>query len=243
MVSSWSDEFVVAVGSVTGREHTRLHRNNQDGLAARVEPERILTAVCDGCSGGRSSEVGARLGAAWIVASLPRILADRPDEAELASALADDLLDYLRQIAAGLGGSPEVVRDYLLFTFLAAVIEPDRALVIGLGDGLFAADGERRVIDPGPDNAPPYLAYRLVDPALLTAPPDLTPRLHLRAGTLDSLVLATDGAAALSPGELDHPLYARNPSLLQKRLNAAERRLGDDTSLVLVRRAVRGEQP
>ena len=51
-----------------------------------------------------------------------------------------------------------------------------------------------------------------------------------------SLVLGTDGAAALSPDELDDPLYARNPSLAQKRLNAAERRLGDDASLVVIRR-------
>ena len=235
-MANWSDDFVVAAGSVTGREHTRLHRNNQDGVAARVEPERILAAVCDGCSAGRSSEVGARLGAAWIVASLPRILAGRPDESELGEQIAAGLVDYLRQIAAGLGGGPGVVQDYLLFTFLAAVVEPDRALIIGLGDGLFAVDGERRVLDPGPDNAPAYLGYRLVDPSLLRAPTSLAPRLHLRARAVRSLVLATDGAAALLPHELDNSLYARNPSLAQKRLNAVEQRLADDASLVVIRR-------
>jgi hypothetical protein len=235
-MANWSDDFAVAAGSVAGREHTRLHRNNQDGVAALVEPGRIVAAVCDGCSAGRSSEVGARLGAAWIVASLPRILADRPDESELGERLAAGLVEYLRQIAAGLGGGPAVVRDYLLFTFLAAVVEPERALILGLGDGLFAVDGERRVLDPGPENAPAYLGYRLVDPAQLHAPPSLDPKLHLRAATVDSLVLATDGAAALLPHELDAPLYAHNPSLAQKRLNAIERRLDDDTSLVVIRR-------
>ena len=63
------------------RESTRscpLHRNNQDGLAVRVEPRRIVAALCDGCSAGRSSEVGARLAASWVAVHLPRILDENP---------------------------------------------------------------------------------------------------------------------------------------------------------------------
>src|SRR4051794_29186626 len=89
--SSWSDGFTVATGSVTGREHRRVQRNNQDGLAVRVEPERIVAAVCDGCSSGTSSEVGARLGAAFIVAQLPRLLDEGSDR--LTERLAAGLLD------------------------------------------------------------------------------------------------------------------------------------------------------
>ena len=38
---------------------------------------------------------------------------------------------------------------------------------MGLGDGVFAVDGVVQVIGPFPENAPPYLGYRLVAPHLV----------------------------------------------------------------------------
>jgi hypothetical protein len=231
---SWSSRYVVAAGSVAGREHTRVRRNNQDGLAVRVEPERIIAAVCDGCSAGRSSEVGARLGAAWIVAHLPRILAEDPDERALPERLATDLVAYLRQIAAGLGGGPEVVHHHLLFTILIALVEPERTLILGLGDGLYSVDGAEQQIDPGPDNAPPYLAYRLVDPERLEGASLEPLRVHVTVPRAESIWIATDGVAAVGLGEL--ATNPRNPSLLQKRLNVLERAFSDDATAISIRK-------
>src|SRR6185436_1203362 len=99
--NSWSAGFAVATGTVTGREHLRLRRNNQDGLAVRVQPARIVAVVCDGCSAGGSNEVGARLGAGWTAAHLPDILDEEP--LRPAPQLESRLADYLRVVAAGLG--------------------------------------------------------------------------------------------------------------------------------------------
>jgi hypothetical protein len=229
-----NSRFGVAAGSVTGREHLRLHRNNQDGVAVRVEPERVVAVVCDGCSAGASSEVGARLGAAFVAAHLPRVL----DEGGGSERLTDDLCAYLEHIAAGLGGGPSVVRDYLLFTLLAAVVEPGRTRIFGLGDGLYSTDGEVHVLGPYPDNAPPYVAYRLVDRAL--CPPALPCAVEmLHESAAQTVILGSDGLDALAPGELASlaERCRRNPSLLQKGLNVWERRFADDASAVVIQRA------
>jgi hypothetical protein len=226
-----NNNWAIATGSIAGREHTRLHRNNQDGLAVRVDEQRIVAAICDGCSAGRSSEVGARLGAAWIVANLPRLI--DPCEQKTASRLEEELLAYLRQIAAGQGA--QFVHDHLLFTILCAVIEPERTLILGLGDGAYSVDQKTIWLDPGADNAPAYLAYRLVDPLLLDRP-SLEPLSVLHSTpACESLVLASDGAASFSLWEPDDR-WAKNPSLLQKRLNAMEKQFADDASLIWVRR-------
>src|SRR5689334_9270655 len=58
--------------SVIGARHLRIARNGQDAAAAASGPGWAVAAVCDGCSAGAYSEVGARLGAMLVVASLAR---------------------------------------------------------------------------------------------------------------------------------------------------------------------------
>ena len=52
-----------AIASVTGARHHRAGRNGQDAAAAWTQDGVAVVVVCDGCSSGASSEVGARLGA------------------------------------------------------------------------------------------------------------------------------------------------------------------------------------
>src|SRR4051812_34679374 len=61
----------VIAATVTGARHLRMARNGQDAAAvwavgevsAVAADEVAVAVVCDGCSAGASSEVGARLGA------------------------------------------------------------------------------------------------------------------------------------------------------------------------------------
>jgi hypothetical protein len=234
------DSFSVTSGTIAGREHVRLSRNNQDGIGIAVDGEVIAAVVTDGCSEGRASEVGAKLAASWLAEWAPLyVRALERDPRRFVPALADGLLrqlePFVRSMTAKPGIDPAIVGDFFLFTFLMLVITEVRTTVFGVGDGLFSIDGRTTILDSGADNAPEYLAYRLLGR-------ELEPTIHFDAPTIEvpSAIIATDGARELTLDEFfREPKYLENPTLLHKRLNAlgaVQRRLFDDTSVVLVRR-------
>ena len=146
----------------------------------------------------------------------------------------------------------------LLFGFLVAIVGCERTAILGVGDGLLSVNGSVVEIDPGPENAPPYLAYRLVGGSLAATVPT-TPRVHFSGLTaaIDTILIATDGARDLQAratqnlrdgavGDVaqfeDDDRYLNNPSLLQKRLRRlgdTEGLLPDDTTIALLRRVQR----
>lgn len=225
-----------AAGSVTGRDHVRAGRDGQDGWAVVETPTLVAAVVTDGCSSGASSELGARLGARWLAALVARRF-DASTPVASARSVTRTLVAHLAVTARSLSPArrlePAIVGDALLFGFLAAVVTGDHALVFGVGDGVVWVDGVTTVIDPGPENAPPYPAY-----ALLGA--TIEPVVHF-AGKAQAVAIATDGAAPIA-GELgalanDARLF-RNRSLLRKRLAVRGAELWDDTTIAIVRREV-----
>src|SRR5215468_1818686 len=66
------DTIVIASASVTGARHRRIGRNGQDAVASWVGDGMAAVVVCDGCSAGAHSEVGARIGASLWIAALAR---------------------------------------------------------------------------------------------------------------------------------------------------------------------------
>ena len=225
--------LLVAAGSVTGHDHRRAQRDGQDGFATVATPEVAAAIVTDGCSSGRASEVGARLGAAWIAALIEEHLpgARTVEEARAAAqAIVDALVARLR----GLDLGPPVASEMLLFGFLAAAVTRDVAIVFGVGDGLAHIDGAVTVIDPGPDNAPVYPAYALMGASI-------TPRILFAgpAAGVHTLAIATDGVdeATLAALAADPRLDA-NPSLLRKRLVVLSDQgmFHDDATVAIVRR-------
>jgi serine/threonine protein phosphatase PrpC len=258
--SGLDSRFAVTAGSLLGREHARIGKNNQDAVFVESRKELVLAVVCDGCSAGRFSEVGARLAAAWLARHIPTYAANISLE-RLPVALSKGLGHFLRrlalQLSTQLADLPGIVRDYLLFTFMVAIVTEDRTIIFGLGDGLFSVNGHVTVLEPGEGNAPNYLAYGLIPDQLTRRPESLVPEIYFSAPSqrLDSILIATDGVAdliAAAGQELNRSdlvegirpfekqeRYQRNPSLLQKRLNqisAAGIPLFDDTTIALIRR-------
>ncbi|MBI2571058.1 MAG: protein phosphatase 2C domain-containing protein [Candidatus Schekmanbacteria bacterium] len=258
--------FSGAVGSTTGRAHVRCYRPNQDGGGIGGEGATRVAVVTDGCSSGRCSEVGARLGAAWLATHLPRYLGGADGvgadlDVALRAATAE-LVTVLAAVARMLAREPsdlvQVTRDYLLFTFLVAAVWADRAAIFGIGDGVFSVDGDTVVLDAGPENAPAYVAYRCLPPeAVAPSMREVAPVVWYLGdrNSVQSLLVATDGAAemraragaVLADGGVAGCLeqfatddrYVRNPSLLQKRLNVlggSNRLLADDTTIAILRR-------
>ncbi len=257
------ETFAISTASIPGGEHLRLGRNNQDGIATRTSRDLLIAVVTDGCSSGRSCEVGARLGAAWLVEHLPHLARLRPrlPARALAEAATAGLVAYVATCAERLSPvgrlEPATLAEHFLFTFLAAVIDRERAHLFGVGDGVFCLnDADLIRLPAGPHNAPPYAAYRLLDlDADADAGVDTSAKVHLDLPTreVDLLLIGTDGAADLQPASATDDVpdlideltresrYLRNPTLAQRRLVALSQRRGpprlfDDTSLVSIRR-------
>jgi len=227
-----SESFVVAAGTVTGRDHLRAKRDGQDGCAVVARPDLVAAIVTDGCSSGTKSEVGARLGAAWIAALVEDAFAGATEESVplAAQAVVNGLVGRLGELQTTLGR--DAIAEMLLFGFMAAVVTRDAAIVFGVGDGLASVDGTITVIDPGPENAPTYAAY-----ALLGA--NITPRILFVGSRIDAVAVATDGVDAATLAEvIADPRFDANPTLLRKRLVVLsdQGHFHDDATVALLRR-------
>ncbi len=235
--------FQVAGASVVGHEHRRLERNNQDALGWFAADDAIFAVVADGCGSSRHSEVGAKLGTRLMVAALARRWSDAigRDATALQRWLIEpacaEVLTHLRAAAEAMGGDiTRNLSDYFLFTLVGAVVTPSDTVVFAIGDGVVAVNGAIQELGPFPDNRPPYLAYSLLtEPAGAAPEAALTIHAHLPTATLDTLLIATDGANELIsarglclPGR-DEPAgaldqfwrderYFRNPDAIRRRL-------------------------
>lgn len=191
--------FDVAAGSVTGRDHVLAGRNNQDAYHWVCLPHTVIAVVCDGCGSGTHSEVGAQLGARLLVEAMARAL-QGPMQA-FWHRVRQDVLTHLRRLAEQMGGNFTcTVQDYLLFTVVGALITPWRTFCFSLGDGVIVVNGALMPLGPFPDNAPPYLAYALLD-AKRCRPSAGTRELQMQrilpTTAVQSMVLGTDGLEAL----------------------------------------------
>jgi len=189
--------FDIAAGSVIGRDHQLAGRNNQDAYAWAYLEHALLAVVCDGCSSGKHSEVGAQLGARLVVAALTRALSG--PALSFWQQVRHDVLAQLRCLAEQMGGClAHTVQDYLLFTVVGALVTPRQTVLFSLGDGVMLVNGDPIPLGPFPDNAPPYLAYALLDSHSGSAPVwEFQIQRTLPTTALQSLVLGTDGVEAL----------------------------------------------
>lgn len=181
-----------AAATVTGARHQRAARNGQDAAAVWREGGAAVVVVCDGCSAGASSEVGARLGAALIAGAIGTRLRDggSPSDPVLWTATRGEVVRALAGLLERMPGDrADAIREHFLFTIVAAAMTRDAAAVWALGDGAYAIDGATRELGPFPDNQPPYLAYDLTGDAADA---------HLEVTDARSIVVATDGASDLA---------------------------------------------
>ena len=208
--------------SARGSEHARLFKNNQDAVAGCAFGGALAIAVADGCSQGAFSEVGARL--------VARFVAQKACEGASPAAVGDAVLAWLYTLANGSGAELSAfVQEQLLTTLLCAVVRGDLVTVFGVGDGVFSVDGRVTVLEAGPQNAPPYVAYRMLPEVGV----DAQVRVHF-SGRASRVVIGTDGAAPLM-GSLNEAFGWTNPQSLQRLLNVTKG-LHDDATVALLER-------
>lgn len=205
------DQFSVAAGSVPGFRHWKAYRNNQDGISVSTSEHSIAAFVCDGCSQGLHSEVGANLMARFFSRRAISLLdenrvlkrwnlADPDDRQSFHEQLRQDALSYMRRVIAGIDDNPtESIRDFFLFTVVGAVVTTEMAFVFTLGDGIYQVNGDYTDIDE--DNLPTYIGYALLDADTLK---DFDRRLTfeerqaLPSCGLENLKIGSDGIEVLN---------------------------------------------
>lgn len=201
--------------AVTGARHLRTARNGQDAVAMWTGDDAGAVVVCDGCGSGASSEVGARLGAQLVIASLaPRLAAGgSPADPALWAAMRADVVTQLGTLAAAMRGDlAQIVHEHFLFTIVAAAVAGEDAAVCAIGDGAYTLEGRTQVLGPFAENQPPYVAYDLLamgQPAhVVTAP-------AIRGG---AIVVATDGVAELGLDAIAIERSLAHPDALRRQL-------------------------
>ncbi len=241
-------EFEWAAASVVGNDHKKpfVWKNNQDAFRVQVKDDRFVAVVADGCGSGSYSELGSRLGAHLATDALSKV-----DWTANESGLQVSLAFVRSEIVASLGrlvgefgveSRSHFVIEHFLFTIMALVVTPEKTFVLGIGDGVYAVNGEVKQIGPFPGNEPPYLVYGgLVKSSVAPELCEFAIHRTLPTAELQSVCIGTDGAGdfekiaglkmPVQPDpkkiELVGPLsqfwegglFFKNPEALRRRLN------------------------
>jgi len=244
-VLGMNEQFEVAAGSIAGRDHVLVGKNNQDAYYHCCTEAGTIAIVSDGCGSGHHSEVGAKIGAQWVGTAIESAIQHAPQEAEWLSSpqfwqqIQRSVLEQLQTLAKAMGnGFSPTIADYFLFTIVGAIVTPEVTVVFSLGDGVAIVNGQVTTIAPLAGNQPPYLSYALTGSSLLTADPDCL-QFHMQQSLpteqVESILIGTDGVSDLIhaadrtlPGKPEpvgaisqfwrDDRYFKNPDMIRRRL-------------------------
>lgn len=90
-----NSKFAVTGGSVIGRNHALMGKNNQDAYKYLSNNQLTLAVVCGGCGSCPHSEVGAKL---WIKAIL-NYFQTHPNQAINEKVIKDYILQELKKLS------------------------------------------------------------------------------------------------------------------------------------------------
>lgn len=169
-------------GSVPGTDHTRpgfpIWTNNQDGYSfVNVRHEYCVGVVCDGCSGGLHSEVGAKLGSKFITNMVSSEIKQYNDiRPEFWSELKIKTTNYLLNAIDNSRSSYDLdtIENFLLFTIVGVAVTPQTTYIFNFGDGYYSINGDFFSCGPFPENKPPYIMYTVTGSPVLSNNPNLS---------------------------------------------------------------------
>lgn len=240
-------KFELRAGSVIGQEHIFRQTNCQDkyrcGEVVAESQRYLLGVVCDGCSSGPQSEVGAALLAEFSIREITRMLEDGWAVEQVPAGFYERILAFLQNLShLVLGDAPSKAEiagftgTYLLATILGFIVGEEKTVIFAAGDGLAIVNDRVLVRDEG--NAPRYPAYGLVDPAFLEGKAATRTQfevISLDTAQVERLAIWTDG---FNPALADQIWNLGGPRSLQRKLNvwARQKLFSDDTTGITVAR-------
>ncbi len=141
-------------------------KNNQDAQSSFTDEDMSISFICDGCHGGKNSEVGARLSAPYLVRRTKKLLSEGVNLEDLPRLLFESYLDYLvsmveTQYFDSLAEVRVFIDSYLLCTVIGLVRFKDEILLLNCGDGSFYLNESVFLVKTSPSERPTYPAYNL----------------------------------------------------------------------------------
>ncbi len=168
------EKFRIRAGSIIGAEHQRRQVNNQDGYVTGEtiyqDKHYFWGIICDGCSAGLHSEVGAVLLANYLCQEIAYLISFGSTLSEIPDQLFIAGLSYLRSLASQTAKDKPTARinfikNHLLCTVIGFILDEQDCIFFNAGDGVIIVNNDITRIDQ--KNMPLYMAYHLLHKDLL----------------------------------------------------------------------------
>ncbi len=249
-----SDNFNIIHGSIIGTIHRETYKNNQDAVYVSGNNDGFVAMVCDGCSGGRHNETGAKIMARFISRQLFKNIVNinhNEDIEKIFEKIRLKAIKFMKLIIDNIDGNKQSnIANMFLYTIIGAIVTERISIIFRIGDGAFALNGEIKLIDS--NNEPDYIGYGLIEDMKT---PNFIIEKVVETQSVENIMLSTDGIRYLIEnasktlkdgsiaGNYDQFItddkYIKNISLLQKRLavlGPINGILKDDTSIIIIKR-------
>jgi len=239
------EQIRIRHAEIAGRAHVLAGINRQDALRTGtiiVADQAVYYGViCDGCSEGTASEVGAHLAAAFLGRQIEILVKSRVPLTRVPSILHKRTVGFLKGILGKISFDSPVSRvDYiknnLLFTILGFIYLNGELIVFAQGDGVIVVDDGLTVRDE--NNIPRYIGYALVERKFLSPDASVLPEsfdvYHYPAGSFSRLAIASDGLSE-EPDFISELFGHKIPIGLQRRVNVwslVNHKFQDDLSII-----------
>lgn len=156
----------ISSASAQGPTYYYEGKNNQDYFEAYVDKRMAISIICDGCHGGGSSEVVARLSAPFLVRKAKELLNNGLALKHLPMVLFDVYVEYLISLVQAqnfrtLGEVSSFISDSLMCTVIGAVAYKGKVLLFNCGDGSYFLNDKVFLVKISPHDRPSYPAYLL----------------------------------------------------------------------------------
>lgn len=223
-----------------GNDHIFAHKNCQDFQKVAIDDDKIIAIVCDGCSEGDHSEVGANLLGNLLINRLKtNLLITSKSITDEVVFFNDELLNLLHVY-----DRVNFIKHNFLSTFIFSIIDLQlNTLFIGrCGDGITIINDIVNCVDH--DDKPHYLAYANIPDKYLTSPRSELEGLIIKSydlSTIKRIVIASDGLKPLLDKTDENcclnNLYGNSGRQLQRRFNVWQQKTKmfyDDTSCIVI---------
>lgn len=235
---------------IIGRSHLLSGKNSQDALVTgylEIDEDVVYYGlICDGCSEGKNSEVGAKLASSYIARQIEILAKSKVDVKRIPWVLHKRTLEFLKQLLGKISFDSPVsrvtyIKDNLLFTVLGFIYTSHEVVFFAQGDGVIVVNDEVFVRDE--QDLPKYIGYNLVERKFLASGASEMPESFditiFPTGDIERLSIASDSLgheSDLIPQIWQDALLDGGKKLsLQKKVNVwslVQHKFSDDLTIV-----------